>query len=295
MPDTKRSLPELQILLADNTSGDISPQDTRDFLISVYSGGLEATTNVVDTSNVTGVAGSLHVCTIAGLTANRNFELPSANVGERIGVYIPDGDDTYSLILIGAASQTINGGPAATEWSRVFIKGELVIFRCIDINTWIVEVDGRIPCECLLLDTSASTGRTDATDTEITSYDSTVINTGDAGNASTGRVTARRAGTFIISGRTRFAYNGAAAVSDGSIAILMSKVNGANDAKRHDNYELMGTSGFPILTLSHAIPLAVSDYVSLFSYLDYAGGSDTHQLGTATWNYPRFHAIEQLS
>ena len=36
MPDTKRSLADLQTLLADNVGGAISPQDIRDFLISVY-------------------------------------------------------------------------------------------------------------------------------------------------------------------------------------------------------------------------------------------------------------------
>lgn len=36
MADTRRSLVDLQSLLADNTSGDISAQDVRDFLVSVY-------------------------------------------------------------------------------------------------------------------------------------------------------------------------------------------------------------------------------------------------------------------
>lgn len=35
MPDTRRSLSALQTLLADNTAGDISAQDARDFLVSV--------------------------------------------------------------------------------------------------------------------------------------------------------------------------------------------------------------------------------------------------------------------
>lgn len=36
MVDTVRTLAALQALLPDNTSGDISPQDIRDFLVSVY-------------------------------------------------------------------------------------------------------------------------------------------------------------------------------------------------------------------------------------------------------------------
>ena len=36
MADTRRTLSALPSRLADNTSGDISPQDVRDFLISAY-------------------------------------------------------------------------------------------------------------------------------------------------------------------------------------------------------------------------------------------------------------------
>lgn len=36
MVDTVRTLPDLQVLLHDNTSGDITPQDVRDFLVSVF-------------------------------------------------------------------------------------------------------------------------------------------------------------------------------------------------------------------------------------------------------------------
>jgi len=38
MADTSRTLAALQALLPDNTSGDVSPQDLRDFLLSVLSG-----------------------------------------------------------------------------------------------------------------------------------------------------------------------------------------------------------------------------------------------------------------
>ena len=36
MADTKRTLAALQTILADNTDGDISPQDIRDLLVSVF-------------------------------------------------------------------------------------------------------------------------------------------------------------------------------------------------------------------------------------------------------------------
>ena len=43
MVDTARSLAALQVLLADNTSEDISPQDVRDMLVSVIPRTIRAT------------------------------------------------------------------------------------------------------------------------------------------------------------------------------------------------------------------------------------------------------------
>ena len=144
-------------------------------------GGLEANAQTVTTTDVTGAVGQMYVCTIAGLTANRNLTLPSAQVGERVGVYIVDGDATYELILKGATSQTINGGSAATEWSRLFIIGECVIFRCTAANTWIVESDGRIPCQA---DVYCSTNVTTNTAAAITIVDFSANTTTGGDNAS---------------------------------------------------------------------------------------------------------------
>ena len=97
-------------------------------------------------TDITGAVGQYYYITQSSQSANIDLTLPSANVGDRIGVYMVDGDDTYGVIIKGAASQTINGGSAATEWSRLFIKGENCIFRCVAANTWIVEHDGRVSC-----------------------------------------------------------------------------------------------------------------------------------------------------
>ncbi len=205
MADTIRTLADLQTLLADNTAGDISPQDVRDFLVSVHGGGLTPNAQTVTTTDITGAVGQMYVCTIAGLTANRNLTLPSAAPGQRVGVYIADGDDTYSLILIGATSQTINGGSAATEWSRVFIKGECVVFLCVAANTWIVESDGRMPCSCKLwLSTSTNTSGQSALTYYLPTDFSGVwsIEGTDVGNVSTvatSKMTARRAGKYLCS------------------------------------------------------------------------------------------------
>ena len=200
MAETIRTYTELQTLLADNTAGDITPQDARDLALSVYNGGLLPNAQTVTTTDITGAVGQMYVLTIAGLTGNRNLTLPSAAPGQRVGVYVADGDDTYSIILIGAASQTINGGSAATEWSRVFIKGECVIFLCIAANTWIVESDGRIPCQCKVTLSAAITTNTAATVKEI-GFDTESYDIGDIYDHVTNLyMTCRRNGKYAFDG-----------------------------------------------------------------------------------------------
>jgi hypothetical protein len=158
-------------------------------------GGLEISNQTVTTADITGAVGNFYVCTIAGLTNHRSLTLPSAAVGERIGVYIADGDDTYSLIVKGASGQTISGGSAATEWSRLFIKGETAIFRVIAANTWIVESDGRIPMKGLIYLSTNATSNTAATFVyphNVSGAWTAITNVGHIATTATGRFYARR-------------------------------------------------------------------------------------------------------
>lgn len=99
------------------------------------------------TADVTGVIGTLHV--FAALTADRTFTLPSsANAGDRVGVSFPAGSASYEVLIKSASGDKINNVDcSSTEWSRLFVAGEVVVFRCIDSSTvdWLVEQDGRIP------------------------------------------------------------------------------------------------------------------------------------------------------
>lgn len=85
-----------------------------------------------------------YVGSIASFTADRNYTLPAGTAGDVIEVQITTGDDLFELILLGATGVSINGGSAATEWSRLFISNEFIRFRCHATNDWRVEVDGRI-------------------------------------------------------------------------------------------------------------------------------------------------------
>lgn len=295
MPDTIRTLADLQTLLADNTAGDISPQDVRDFLVSVHGGGLTPNAQTVTTTDITGAVGQMYVCTIAGLTANRNLTLPSAAPGQRVGVYIADGDDTYSIILIGATSQIINGGSAATEWSRVFIKGECVIFLCIAANTWIVETDGRIPQKAVMQRATALTGIAESTDTEITGYATPYVDNAAIANPTTGRVTVRRPGVYAAFGRTRLNAASAGALGAGTVAICAIKRDNANNADRFDQYSITGAAGLPILMAACEINVAsAGSFISMFIFVNDPTQSTTIETGNATWNYPTLSVTELL-
>lgn len=95
------------------------------------------TNSTVTTSNVTAAENKVYNLTIAGLTANRNFTVPVASAaGQYLTMNIIDGDDTYYMILIGASTVTINGGSAATEYSRYRTKGDSVTLRSTSTTNW---------------------------------------------------------------------------------------------------------------------------------------------------------------
>lgn len=100
-------------------------------------------------ANTSMQVGKLYVVDMSSwATADRTYTLPAvAAVGERVGVAVSAGSASYELLVTAASGDTLNGVAGGTEWSRVFITGEVVIFRCVVANsTWIVEYDGRIPC-----------------------------------------------------------------------------------------------------------------------------------------------------
>jgi hypothetical protein len=110
--------------------------------IAISSGSL--TTVTITDAAVAMTANRRYQGSIASFTADRNYTLPAGTAGDVIEVQITTGDDLYELILLGATGVSINGGSAATEWSRLFISNELVRFYCFATNDWRVVVDGRI-------------------------------------------------------------------------------------------------------------------------------------------------------
>lgn len=159
----------------------------------------------VTTGNVTGVVNTLHGLDIDGMTAARDFVLPTAAAtGDRIGVFCTtDAPTTATYVLqikSGAAGDLINGvDHSSTIWSSLLINGECLIFRCIDGSTadWIVEYDGRIP-QLGLMSRTGSDVTTSSTGWTATTLDTIDLQRGcTASTSGVGTITWRRA-SFIL-------------------------------------------------------------------------------------------------
>ena len=94
MVDTARTLAALQTLLADNTSGDISPQDVRDMLLSLFTSSTKGDLQGIASTGVQ-----------AALTIGANDEVLVADSGETLGMKWATGvsivGDPYLFTEIG--------------------------------------------------------------------------------------------------------------------------------------------------------------------------------------------------
>lgn len=113
MADTKRTLAALTALLADNTAGDISAQDVRDLLVSVYGSRM--------VNNITG-----------NMTLTTDYDVVTADAsGGAITVTLPDRatvqGKTYTVkrtsasndvVISRAGSDTIEGATSKTLGSQ---------------------------------------------------------------------------------------------------------------------------------------------------------------------------------
>jgi hypothetical protein len=112
------------------------------------SASLEQTAVSADANQAMAV-GKLYVVTMGAWASDNVFSLPTtAAVGDQIGVYIVDGDDTYKLQLrtTAASNDTIeNVDYDSLDWGTLSRAGEYVQFKCITADTaWAVEIDGRV-------------------------------------------------------------------------------------------------------------------------------------------------------
>jgi len=155
-------------------------------------------------ADTTMAVGNMYVTDMsAWATADRTYTLPaSAAVGDRIGIMVTAGDASHELIIKPNTGDTINGGSAAAEWSRLFITGEVVILRCVTADSaWVVEYDGRISQQGLLRLSTASTGETANEWTQPTAKSgawTADVNIGSVCDTANDRIIPRRLGQYVI-------------------------------------------------------------------------------------------------
>lgn len=202
-------------------------------------------------------------------TADRDYTLPaSPTVGDRVGVMVTVGSASWELIIKGNTGQTINGGSAASEWSRLFITAEAVILRYVATNKWSVEYDGRIPSVCRLERTTAQSIST-ATLTTI-ALNGELFDRGEIGNTINNRSDIRRAGRYSVKPFGRLA--GAAA--DGNQLQARAVKNGTDILTAQAIFASAASNalapGAPEI-----VTLAAGDYVELVMFHNYGTAQNT--------------------
>jgi hypothetical protein len=165
-----------------------------------------------DHIDFTGTPGQIHAVDMSGaaLTGEVIFDLPAeanVEVGERVGVYITAGSSTDGeelAIRTAATGDTIQGSAtdySSADYTRLFITGELMIFRCINKTTqadWIVEYDGRIPCTCRMTQSTAVTSSAADTFIPLDLDGTPTYDIGDIADTANGYMTVRRDGYFLV-------------------------------------------------------------------------------------------------
>lgn len=147
--------------------------------------------------------GKLYLVDGSALTADRTYTLPAtAAVGDRVGVKLSSGSSSNEVVLTAASGDTLEGVAGGTEWSRLFITGESVVFRCtVADSTWVLDVggDGRKPCFCAM-SKSTVTNTSQLTVTKI-SLNTVEQDVGGLADVANGRMLVRRAGRYMCLAR----------------------------------------------------------------------------------------------
>ena len=208
-------------------------------------------------ADTTMAVGNMYVTDMsAWATADRTYTLPAtAAVGDRIGIMVTAGDASHELIIKPNTGDTINGGSAAAEWSRLFITGEVVILRCVTADSaWVVEHDGRILCVCVM-NKASTTSVNNVTYTKI-NVATTLLDPHGMADTTNYKIIIRRAGTYLIQGTatadTTAINNHAHLIYKGGSALFGI------------NFSIPAYAGAP--QASNYVTLAVDDYLELYYY-----------------------------
>ncbi len=154
------------------------------------------------TADITGAVNTHYMVDLSGLTADRSLTLPTASAGDELCVTVTTGDADYELIIKGAATVTINGGSAATEWSRVFVAAETVCLQADSATAWFVVA--HTLSDLFFHAHNAGTGDTQSVSAGTASVNSTVLSVIAADIGSMLSASGTRSATLRRAGRWQF-------------------------------------------------------------------------------------------
>jgi hypothetical protein len=241
---------------------------------------------------VTMTANTRYLGSIASFTADRNYTLPSGTAGDTIELFITTGDDAYELILLGASGVSINGGSAATEWSRLRISNEFVRFYCIATNDWWVEIDSRKESWGELIATSATSMTRDSHQKVLFNTESSNCSIASHAND---RITVFRSGKYDIEMR----WITASAVALTILTIFKNGVSVSSPDNRIAGTIISPVNGSTITNISggvivaKGIDLAADDYIEAVVYFNHPSVNPTASTADA-YARPRLYVRESL-
>lgn len=133
MPDTPQTRAQLQTLFADNTTGQISPQDARDLIVSVlmYTGAWSGTT-LYQVYDVVSISGTFYVCILANTDQQPPNSTYWAAMGGSVSGYLLAANNFSDLSNRQTALNTLAGGATAGEFLRG--NGTNVTLSAIQVN-----------------------------------------------------------------------------------------------------------------------------------------------------------------
>lgn len=213
----QRALPNNILTVSRSLKEDLEALKFRDMsgksIPSAGSGGLTVAIASVTTSNVTGVEDTHHILNLSGLTANRDFNLPTPSAaGVRCKVSISTGNNSYSLIV------KANG----TEIERLFITNESVEYTATGTGAgdWQLSQDNTISCLAVMERSTAQTITSGTT--QKVQLNSAPINVGGLADVVTNfRATIRRNGNYDI-GIYAMLFN----IDDAERVLISLRING---------------------------------------------------------------------
>lgn len=217
-------------------------------------GGLTLSIASVTTSNVTGVEGTHHVLDVSGMTANRDFNLPTPSAaGKTCKVSLSAGDNTYALII----------KKNSTEITRIFITEETLEFLSTGTGAadWVLVQNGRKSSVGSANRNTAQSIPT-ATLTKVL-LNNSVANVGDVVDIVTNnRINIRRTGLYSINALVAIAFT----LDDQEQLQCLIYVNGVSD-NYAANWVSAGVADRVLVTnMSTVLSLIAGDYVELWIY-----------------------------